>query len=416
MSPERAESAGGGTATGGLSVRGGIAGTTINLAELGELAGALGEVARLLRWASAGLHRAAGQLEPGVALAPSAGARALAALLGAAQAAAALAAAVGRLSADTLRAREQYQEAEGSACSRVAAVLVPRGPLDLMPGSHAITRGLRLPAPFDIGRPEQALRPLGWALSLVSSSDPGITLAVNGPADVPTDVPAGAGDLLAGIAALYPEAGAEPGGLEVRRVEQPNGATSWVVLIPGTQSFSPGGVNPTDVATNLQEFVGAPSAMGLAVVATLAAARIGPDEPVLLAGHSQGGLVATRLAADPAFRRHYRVAGVLTAGSPVGHVRTPAGLAALHLEHATDVVPALDHARNPDTADRVTVARAGTGSALQAHAASAYARTGVLVDASSNPSVLAWHQQMRRVLGGAGATATRTVYSVQRLG
>ena len=110
-------------------MRGGVAGTTINLAELGELAGALGEVAHLLRSACAGLHRAAGQLEPGVALAPSAGARALAALLGAAQAAAALAADAGRLSADALRAREQYQEAEGSVLGRVATVLVPRGPL-----------------------------------------------------------------------------------------------------------------------------------------------------------------------------------------------------------------------------------------------------------------------------------------------
>jgi alpha-beta hydrolase superfamily lysophospholipase len=157
--------------------------------------------------------------------------------------------------------------------------------------------------------------------------------------------------------------------------------------------------------------------MATAVVAALTAAGARRDEPILLAGHSQGGIIATRLAADPAFRRRYRVTSVLTAGSPVGHVPTPRGVAVLHVEHAGDAVPLLDHARNPGTADRLTVTRRrGTGPDAASHDAAAYARTGALIDSSRHPSVRAWRRQARAVLASPGTTATRTVYRVERPG
>jgi pimeloyl-ACP methyl ester carboxylesterase len=376
----------------GLLVRGGEGGTAVSLAELAELAALLRDAARALGLAESSLRAATMRLRTGAELAPAAGARALAALEGALGRAVGLGGEVDGLAEAAVRARRLYEHAELSALGLVDAVRGARWPL--------------LPLP----RLDDVLRPLGWAMALDPQGWPFVRLRVVGEPDRPVAPPAGLGDLIAGIDALYPSAGGEAGSLEVCRIERPGGATSWAVLIPGTETLAFGGANPMDDATNLQAYVGAPNAMAVAVVAALGAAGVRRGEPVLLAGHSQGGLVAMRLAAEPAVRRRYSITTVLTAGTPAGHLPTPAGVSVLHLEHAGDPVPMLDAAVNPDEPDRTTVWHRGG-----AHDASSYARTAGLVDDSTHPSVVGWRERAAAVLGGEGATATSTAYGAERL-
>ena len=82
-------------------------------------------------------------------------------------------------------------------------------------------------------------------------------------------------------------------------------------------------------------------------------AGIGPHEPVLLVGHSLGGMEAAALASrDTGFA----ITDVVTAGSPTAQVDGfPDGVRVLSLEHHGDVVPLLDGADNPDSVEQTTV-------------------------------------------------------------
>lgn len=391
-----------------LTVHGGVGGATVNLADLADLGRVLRDVAHVLGEARAALAGAEAGLVPALALSVAGADAAAVALQQAGFLAARCEEEAARLAGQVAAARAGYEEAESVAMARLADVFLPAGPGDFF---------ARLANPWRLPRLEthQALIPLGWALAGSPTSRPVVKVAVvGGPAGRREPV-TGVGFLLEAIDRLYPGNGGQPGTVEVRRVEHAGGERSWVVLIPGTQSLAPGGRNPMDDATNLQEFVGAPSAVATGVLAALSAAGARRDEPVLLAGHSQGGIVATRLAADAGVRRRFRVTSVLTAGSPVGHVPVPSDVGALHLEHVRDLVPTLDDAPNPDEAGRVTVRHdGGTGSIASAHEAAAYARTGALVDSSSHPSLRAWREQAGEVLGGESAKTTGTVYALTR--
>lgn len=394
--------------SGGLLISGGVGGIAVNLAELEAAAGVLDAAGEAIGDAAAWLRASAARLAVGAALAPGSAVPARASLEAAADVLGGLESDLADTAAGARAAGEAYAAAEHASQAGV-------GSLDRVVAIAARAVGLVLPvpgAPF-LASPERAVRPAGWLVGVLPSARASAVVVQEGEHD--RGEPArGAAGLLSGIERLYPQGGGREGSIAVQRIDRPDGATSWAVLIPGTQSLAVGGRNPMDDATNIQEYTGAPSAMGVAVVAALAAAGARPTEPVLLAGHSQGGMVAMRLAANPAFRRDYRVTAVLTAGSPVGHVPSPRGVSVLHLEHARDVVPTLDVAPNPSDADRVTVVAAGESGLGESHSMPAYVRTAERVDASTDPSVVEWRTRADEVLGGAGATATTTVYVATR--
>lgn len=61
------------------------------------------------------------------------------------------------------------------------------------------------------------------------------------------------------------------------------------------------------------------------------------DRPtVVLAGHSQGGLNAATIAADPSFSKRYEVPYVVTAGSPIGDIEVPSGTKVIGFVNETD--------------------------------------------------------------------------------
>ena len=129
---------------------------------------------------------------------------------------------------------------------------------------------------------------------------------------------------------------------------------SWTVDIRGTQSFAIGQSGPQDMTTNLQGVAGMASDQLDAIMEAMDAAGIPPEEAVEFAGHSQGGIMAAQLAADPAVRARYNVVSVVTAGSPTATV-APSDVPVLSYENSGDIVPGLDG--NATRGDNVTTVR-----------------------------------------------------------
>ena len=129
---------------------------------------------------------------------------------------------------------------------------------------------------------------------------------------------------------------------------------SWTVDIRGTQSFATGQSGPQDMTTNLQGVAGMASDQLNAIMEAMEAAGIPPEEAVEFAGHSQGGIMAAQMAADPAVRARYNVVSVVTAGSPTATV-APSDVPVLSYENSGDIVPGLDG--NATRGDNVTTVR-----------------------------------------------------------
>ncbi len=126
---------------------------------------------------------------------------------------------------------------------------------------------------------------------------------------------------------------------------------SWTVDIRGTQSFAIGQSGPQDMTTNLQGVAGMSSDQLVAIKEAMNAAGIAPGEAVEFAGHSQGGIMAAQMAADPSVRARYNVVSVVTAGSPTATI-APSDVPVLAYENSGDIVPGLDG--NATRGDNVT--------------------------------------------------------------
>ncbi|WP_432545315.1 hypothetical protein [Kineococcus sp. SYSU DK004] len=211
-----------------------------------------------------------------------------------------------------------------------------------------------------------------------------------------------------------------PGSLRVERVTGAGGEVAWAVAVPGTQEWGPvPGANPMDLTTNVRAVAGQDTATAGAVVQALRAAGAAPGEPVLLAGHSQGGLTVSAVAADPAVRREFTITHVVTAGAPTDTTAVPADVRVLSLEHVDDVVPALDGADAP-ASDSRTVVRRDTGASggpdpLAAHASSAYVATAALADRSDDPALVAFRDSAALFWDRPGARVQVFDYTAERL-
>lgn len=199
--------------------------------------------------------------------------------------------------------------------------------------------------------------------------------------------------------------------LLVRRVVGKNGKGAWVVVIPGTTHWSATTDHgPSDATANLATMAGVPSSLYPAIDRALAAAMkesgVRPgSEPVMVAGHSQGGIVAARLAVDDGFRTKYDVREVVTDGSPIDRMKLPPEVNVLSIENNHDVVPHADGVATPDAINRVDVTcEAPKGehlhSVLDAHDASRYARSARELTADSNDQLAQWYARNDKYLDG----------------
>jgi hypothetical protein len=210
--------------------------------------------------------------------------------------------------------------------------------------------------------------------------------------------------------------GSDEGKVQIVQLTSTDGSSSYVVQIPGTQEWAPTrGDNPVDLTTNVRLMAGRSTLMQQQVAEAMRQAGIHPGDPVMLTGHSQGGITAAALASDPAFRQQFTVQSVVTGGSPIARFDIPDSVSVLSLEHDQDAVPMLEGRENPDRANWVTVERdLGTvrdgvlpqASVGAAHGTGVYAETGAMVDRSDDPSVRAWREGVEQFFTG-DATVTR---------
>ncbi|WAB83855.1 hypothetical protein OVN20_12615 [Microcella daejeonensis] len=136
---------------------------------------------------------------------------------------------------------------------------------------------------------------------------------------------------------------------------EPTGA--WRVTLPSTQDWEllngaiEGAPDPAgdqgalnDLGSNLALML-APDIQApyeRAVIQAMRDAGIGPDDPVLLSGWSQGGILAAKMAADPDLP--FSIDAVFAAGAPIDHFDIPEHVAVVSIQHRGDVVPMLDAA------------------------------------------------------------------------
>ncbi|HEY2982943.1 MAG TPA: hypothetical protein VGJ38_02245, partial [Jatrophihabitantaceae bacterium] len=172
----------------------------------------------------------------------------------------------------------------------------------------------------------------------------------------------------------------------------------------------------TSIATNLRALRGAVTTYERGVLEAMRQAGVGPDDDVLMVGHSEGGMVAVNAARRAAASGEFRVRHVVTAGAPLGLIagNVPASVNVLALENDGDVVPHLDGAENPDRLNVTTVtAHRGHGDVVANHRLDeAYLAAARDLDAGDDPSV---RDYLQGLAGFLTASTVRThTYQITR--
>lgn len=181
----------------------------------------------------------------------------------------------------------------------------------------------------------------------------------------------------------------DPGSLRIDRITSSEGETAWQVFIPGGQGFDPSNVHallhaPAAVASQ-------PTPSVAMVAAALRDAGAVKGEPIVMVGHSHGGITGSLFASDPRLRAEFDVPLVVAAGSPIDEHEIRSDTHVLAIEHTEDVIPGtegVEHQIKPgltrvertlaDSHDPQTAAGSGIH---HAHDYPNYVRTAELVDA-----------------------------------
>lgn len=213
------------------------------------------------------------------------------------------------------------------------------------------------------------------------------------------------------------------GTIEVQTIHGPDGVRH-IVYLPGTDDMTTlpwtqdGDVR--DLPTDLLLMSGQDNSYQQGILQAMADAGIDRDDPVLLVGHSMGGMEAAAILGQGS---GFHVTHVVTAGSPTAQVPAfPAGTHVLSLEHQGDVVPLTDGAPNPDSVEQTTVGFGDHGGAdgiVGNHDYWHYVNGAAAADASTDPSV---QEQLASLHDGGflgtghatGPTATSQVFQIVR--
>lgn len=295
-------------------------------------------------------------------------------------------------------------------------------------GAAAARAGILWP-PRDEAGATAVLREVGAMAGRLEESDAWAGVAVARVATHPAaaSAPDGAAGLMAD--ALDLGAPGAPGRVRVTEVPQPDGTSAWILQLPGTQVWDPRpGANPFDLSTDVAAMSGEATLAAAGAAAALDAAmreagRARSGDPVMLAGHSQGGILAAALASDRRFRATHRVTHLVTFGAPVARFPVPPSVRVLSVEHDQDPVPRLEGLANPDRPTWTTVGadlddRGGVPrQATAAHAGDLYLATAREIDAAvathASVSLDAWAAGAAPFLG-AGHAAVVNDYRLAR--
>jgi hypothetical protein len=210
----------------------------------------------------------------------------------------------------------------------------------------------------------------------------------------------------------------DQGTIEIQTLHAPDGTVRHVVYLPGsddlaTTPWSQDG-DVRDLPADLHVITGDHTTYAAGIERAMKEAGIGPHDPVLLVGHSLGGMEAASMLAHCS---GFDVTHVVTAGSPVAGIHGfPAGSHVLSLENRGDVVPLLDGHDNADSVSQVTVQFDDHETSITGnHGVGHYVRGAQAVDASTDPSVVEQVRSLRdQGFLGSGATATSQVFQITR--
>jgi pimeloyl-ACP methyl ester carboxylesterase len=191
-----------------------------------------------------------------------------------------------------------------------------------------------------------------------------------------------------------------------------------IVYLPGTDDLattpwqSDGDVR--DLPADLRAISGADTTYADGIRRAMTEAGIGSHEPVLLVGHSLGGMEAASLLAHGS---GFDVTHVVTAGSPIAGIHDyPAGTHVLSLENRGDLVPLLDGHDNADSLNQVTVEFDDHETSMTGnHDLRHYVDGAAAADTSGDPSIREQLDSLRdHGFLGADATASSQVLQVTR--
>ena len=195
--------------------------------------------------------------------------------------------------------------------------------------------------------------------------------------------------------------------IRIEKYRQINGTTEVDVYIAGTQEWSVGtSANPFDMESNIALIAGVSAASLVAVELAMKHAGVRQGDRVSFVGHSQGGLIAARLAESG----RYQTSGLLTVGAPLGTAPIRGDYPSLALEHRDDLVPELGGHQQES---RITTVHSDSGAfpgdVVAAHAKDSYLETARAVDDS--PA-----SQHLPAMPTSPGTATPEFFSAHRAG
>lgn len=205
-----------------------------------------------------------------------------------------------------------------------------------------------------------------------------------------------------------------------------SGVRHWIVQFPSTRSWHPrAGAAPNDLTADLVIGAEQESTLTRAALAAMREAGIRPDEPVLLAGYSLGGMVAAQVA-QRARHEGFAVSHLVVAGTPLGRLPVPEGVHTLAIEHVLDPVPRIDARENPvrlavDQRAALLTVKAGPPLAIgfrlgALHQATAYADTAAAIEAHPPAdSVAALLAELRPFFGTGQQVHDRAAVRTGRL-
>lgn len=134
--------------------------------------------------------------------------------------------------------------------------------------------------------------------------------------------------------------GAQSGELRIDRVTSAEGEHSWQVFIPGGQGFDPRDVHA--LLHTVSSVDSNPTPSTAMVVSALREVGVKKGEPVVMVGHSHGGITGSMLANNPRVRAEFDIPLVITAGSPVDRHDIRPDTHVVSFEHTEDFVTGLD--------------------------------------------------------------------------
>lgn len=219
--------------------------------------------------------------------------------------------------------------------------------------------------------------------------------------------------------------GRVPEGDQVRieRYDAPGRPPRYVVYVGPTETFSPIATDePWDLTSNVYGVAGLDAGSIRATQSAMRDAGITAEDQIQLVGFSQGGMVASRIAASG----DWNVVGLETYGAPAGDILLPEGLSGMAVRNTDDFIPALAGPQLDDHLLQVERQAFAPGSpiptelAAPAHQRTAYDATATVIDRASSAAVREQIAAMDEFTAGYlrddGSRITAMVYEATRGG